>query len=475
MIKLQQQIFNKSEELQTLPEFPDEGFKLDSQLQSRLNQNQSIISLSNILSTDTNNETNNEPIISYSKAKLNKEIPIYIELNSSISTTTSNESSMNTFEPVTSPTTLTSEQNLADNIKPNNPVSNENISTDNEQSTEPLSNNNTSNNNNESNSTAVSTERDEFEAGQTVSIDRRNPTIIRAENDKYASTVCCYDNQLIYNDFNSRNRTTRITFIPDITQLSNKQTITWEPPEVLESGGDDDWIQDIAYSTKLNGYLLLNRARLRFLPRDTQQLEEYLQFSDRSMKRIACNGIFMYLVIANGVTSQNGDEIVLYSYDKIEVISKTFRELILRQNNLNAGALIGEFSDIAVNPSGQLLSSYRYQRREEVGVYMFNITNDGKDWTIIKRFLLNECWHPELSYTPRLEWCEKLNVYFLIEYMTSHLIILDLTGRVKGETRFSNAETRRDGPLNLSISNNDWLSVRYGTSINIHRIDDDRL
>jgi hypothetical protein len=106
---------------------------------------------------------------------------------------------------------------------------------------------------------------------------------------------------------------------------------------------------------------------------------------------------------------------------------------------------------------------------------MYNISNNGNDWTSVKQLLLNECWRADLSYTPRIEWCEKLNVFILIEYITGHLIMLDSTGQVRGETRFTHVENRRNEPLNLSISTNDWLCVRYESSINIHRLDDDRL
>jgi hypothetical protein len=139
------------------------------------------------------------------------------------------------------------------------------------------------------------------------------------------------------------------------------------------------------------------------------------------------------------------------------------------------GQLVGEISDLAVNNHGQVIFAYRLERRQEVGVCLYNVSNTGNEWTIAKQLLLNECWHNDLSYTPRIEWCKKLNVFVLIEFMTSHLIMLDQNGQVKGESRFTHAENRRDAPLNLSISNNDWLCVRYELSINIHRLDDDRL
>ena len=70
---------------------------------------------------------------------------------------------------------------------------------------------------------------------------------------------------------------------------------------------------------------------------------------------------------------------------------------------------------------------------------------------MIKNFLLNECWRDDLPYTPRVEWCEKLNVFILIEYVTSHLIMLDETGQIKGECTFKNQENGQESPLNINI------------------------
>jgi hypothetical protein len=164
----------------------------------------------------------------------------------------------------------------------------------------------------------------------------------------------------------------------------------------------------------------------------------------------------------------------MMNYDKDEKICKTFRDVVLHRNTRLTGPLIGEISDLAVNNHGQVVFSYRLERHQEVGVCVYNVSNNGNDWSRVKQLLLAECWHTGVSYTPRIEWCEKLNVYILVEYLTGHLIMLDQTGQVKGESRFAHAEDLRDSPLNLSISTNDWLCVRYKLSINIYRLEDNR-
>jgi hypothetical protein len=98
------------------------------------------------------------------------------------------------------------------------------------------------------------------------------------------------------------------------------------------------------------------------------------------------------------------------------------------------------------------------------------VTNDGREWSCVKQLLLNECWHSDLSYTPRLDWSEKLKVFILIEYITGHLIMIDREGQVEGECRFMQAENRQESPINLTISNSDLLAVRYASSISIHKL-----
>jgi hypothetical protein len=464
MITLQREVREKSDEFETLPELLRDDANLDSKLQSKLNpnifnQNLSIhetepIISSPITTTDINIQMSTEPMTSAPITTSNTNILMNAEPTIFVPTIPSNESSTVNIESTISAPKIPSIENTTINTEP----------------TVKLTNNVFVNN-----STTDSTDHDEFEVGQTANIQRQNPIRIAINNDRFAATICCHENQLLYNDCNQRMRTARLTLIPNITQATNKRIIDWIEPEAIVGGGDDDWIQDITYSTKLRGYLLLNRSRLRLLHDDTHELEEFYQFPDRSMKRVACNDTFIYLISANGITGQHGDEIILMNYDKEEKIIKTFRDLVLQRNNRNSGPLVGEISDLAVNTHGQIVFSYRLERRQEVGVCIYNVLNDGNDWSSVKQLLLNECWHNDLSYTPRIEWCEKLNVFVIVEYMTSHLIMLDQTGRVTGETRFMNVENRVEPPLNLSISTNDWFCVRYESSINIHRLDDDRL
>lgn len=259
-------------------------------------------------------------------------------------------------------------------------------------------------------------------------------------------------------------------FISDITNPTMKQTIEWNQPDTIINGDDDEWIQDIIYSDKLSAYLLLNRSRLRLFNDNTNELNEYHTFNDRTMKRISCNDKFIYLTSSRDNTPYHGDEIILMNYDKEEQIRKTLRDIFPSRINRGAGPLIGEISDIASGSNDQVTISYRLERRHEVGIFVFNVTNDGKEWSSVKQLLLNECWHSDLSYTPRIDWSEKLNVFILIEYMTGHLIMIDKDGQIEGECRFMHISNRRDSPINLTISKNNWLSVRYDSSINVHKL-----
>jgi hypothetical protein len=315
-----------------------------------------------------------------------------------------------------------------------------------------------------------STTNDEFDAGHTQHIQRANPILISTINDKFAGTVCCHNNQLLYNDFDRTTQSSHLIFIRDITNPTTKQSITWEEPDSSLNASDDEWIQDIIYSDKISGYLILNRARLRVLKPNCHDLDEFQQFPDRIMKRLTCNDKYIYLTSTRSGAGNTGDEIILMNYDKEEQLCKTFRDIIPSRLNRGAGPLVGEISDIAAGSNNQVTIGYRLERRHEVGVCVFNVLNDGKEWSCIKQLLLNECWHSDLSYTPRIDWCEKLNLFLLIEYMTGHLIMIDKDGQVEGECRFMHVENRRESPINLTISTNDWLCVRYESSISIHRV-----
>ena len=448
MVDLQREILEKSDELDTLPDLLEDDINLDSQVQSKLNP---IVVQQLSLTDNTESITSLPPTIT------------------TTTTTTSNTNLSTSTEPISS--TPIAKVNSEDTVAVPETSSNQNPIINNSQSP-PLTNSRE-----ENNASLHSLEEDEFDAGSTTSIQRRNPIIISATNDRSVATICCHRNQLLYNDNDQNNQKPRLTFIPDLTQVETKKIIEWTTPDTQVGGGDDHWIQDITYSTKLQGYLLLNRARLRLFHDETEELSEFYELPDRSMKRVTCNETFIYLISASGMTGQHGDEIILMNYDKEEKICKTFRDLVLQRNNRITGPFVGEISDLAVNTTGQILFSYRLERRQEVGVCMYDVSNNGNEWIFIKQLLLNECWHNDLSFTPRIDWSEKLNLFVLIEFMTGHLIMMDQGGQVKGESRFINVHNQRDSPLNLSISKEDWLCVRYETSINIHRLEssNDRL
>ncbi|UJR15656.1 hypothetical protein I4U23_002592 [Adineta vaga] len=460
-ITLQQQVFERFNQLQTLPNLSRDDASLNSKLLSHLNLNTSNYSAtqhetetieSSPYSTDipvTNDEDEITGSISHPATPEVESMPslsnanVLVNRNSIISAPTA------TTLPSVEEALLTFESNIE---------------------TSELIDNHTTNQ-----VTNESVTDDEFEAGYTANIERRNPIMIAADNDKFVGTVCCYENQLLYNNYHQRLGCTRLTLIPDITDPTIRQNIDWTQPNPTISGGDVDWIQDISYSTKLRGYLLLNRARLRLLHSDTLDMEEFYEFPDRSMKRITCDNTYIYLVSASGSISENGDEIILLNYDKEEKICKTFRDIISIRNNRIVGPILGEISDLAVGINGQMILTYRFKHRHEVGICIYNLTNNGNNWIPIKRIYLKDCWHDDVYYTPRTEWCEKLNVFIVIEYLTGHLLMFDQMGRVKGECHLIYDGVRRESPINISISNNNWLCVRYESSINIHRLEDTRL
>jgi len=156
------------------------------------------------------------------------------------------------------------------------------------------------------------------------------------------------------------------------------------------------------------------------------------------------------------------------NYGPNEQICKAFRDIV--PSRINRGAGCSEISDLAVSESNQVIVGYRLERRFEVGVCLFNVTNDGKEWSCVKQLLLNDCWHNESSYTPRIDWSERLENFLLVEYITGHLIMIDTEGQVVGECRFMHSSNRQESALNLSISDNGLLCVRYQSSITIHKL-----
>ncbi|CAF0983497.1 unnamed protein product [Rotaria sordida] len=415
---LQRRIVEKFDQLKTLPELHQDDTSLDTELQSKLNPN--------LLNPNSTTHVT-ESIISAS----------VMPLNTTTSTTTE--------QPIVTQTTYIEQ--------PRRLVNNDHMP----------------------NSTMDAQERDDFDAGQTVNIARQSLLTIPITHDNYMGTICCYNNQLLYNDYNHHTRTSHLILIPNLKQPTTRETIDWSDPDRMLGDGDDQWIQDIAYSTKLQGYLVLNRSRLRILYDNGNQLQEFHEFPNRSMKRVTCDNTYIYLISAADTKSHNSDEIIIMNYDKEEKVRKTLRDIVLTGRNDMALTYVGEISDLAISPNGQIMLAYRVKLRRQVRVCVFIVSDDRNNWTLVKQLLLNECWNDDVSYTPRVEWCEKLHVFFLVEYITSHLIMLDETGQVKGECRFVNVQNRRESPLNLTISTNDTLCVRYESSINVHQLINDRL
>ena len=314
---------------------------------------------------------------------------------------------------------------------------------------------------------------DEFDAGTTRRIQRTNPIVIPASNDTFSATVSCYNNQLLYNTLDRMTQEHRLFFIPDINNPKVKNTVAWNEQSTMINSNEDGWIQDMTYSNVLGHYLLLNRSRLLALMESGSHeymLVDFQPFPDLTMKRLACNEKFIFVTCSQKAAVNNGDEIILLNYQKEEQIRKSFRDILPSRLNRGAVPLVGEISDIATGVNEQVIVGYRFDRRKEIGVCLFNVTNDGRMWSFVKQLLLNECWHDDLSYTPRLDWSEQLKNFILIEFMTGHLIMIDRHGTVEGECRFMQAENRLESPINLAISNNGLLCVRYESAITIHKL-----
>lgn len=314
---------------------------------------------------------------------------------------------------------------------------------------------------------------DEFDPGTTRRIQRANPIIIPAANDRFTATVASYNNQLLYNTVDRMTQEHRLIFIPDINNPKVTKTIPWNERSTMINSSEDEWIQDMTYSNVLGHYLLLNRSRLLALMESGNHectLVDFHPFPDLTMKRLTCNEKFIFVTSSQTTAVNNGDEIILLNYQKEEQIRKTLRDILPSRLNRGAVPFVGEISDIATGNSEQVIVGYRFDRRKEIGVCLFNVTNDGRMWSCVKQLLLNECWHDNLSYTPRLDWSEQLKNFILVEYMTGHLIMIDRHGAVDGECRFMHAENRRESPINLAISNNGLICVRYESGITIHKL-----
>lgn len=312
------------------------------------------------------------------------------------------------------------------------------------------------------------TPQDAFDTGLTNNISRQDALIISTNNDKYASTLCCYNDQLLFNSYNERTRGFYLILIPDLKNPNIVETIRWTEPDLLVGRGDNAWIQDITYSSRLDGYLILNRSRLRFLPYNRNQLEEFREFPNQTMKRVTCNDAYIFLLLAAAIPNTDDDEIVMMNYDGEEIVYKTLREILLIGNNNMNDSNFGEITDLAVNSRSQIMLSYRLRHRKQIRVCLFNIVDGGRNWISLKRLSLLDCWDNEISYTPRMEWWEKYRVFIVIEHVTGHMIMIDENGEVKGENNFLSVQNQRESPLNITVSNKDWLCVRYESSINIH-------
>ena len=307
--------------------------------------------------------------------------------------------------------------------------------------------------------------QDDFEAGLTAHIQSHQAMSIAANNDEYAATVCCHDDELLYLDHDAASGSSKIILIVDINQATKRRMIDWTPSGLAV----DPVIRDIVYSDKLGTYILLNYTGLYVLNAEKNSLEEFHPFPSRKLKRISCDANYIYLI--SPITQMPfNDQIILLKYDKGIATTKSLQDIIPSRLSRARKHVASEVTDIAVSDTREVLISYRINRTSEVGVFVFGVSADGTDWTTVKHLTLNECWHATSNFTPRAEWCAKLKVFVLIEYITGHLIMIAPDGDIPGECRLMNPENDREAPLNLSISTSDWLCTRYDSAIVIKKI-----
>jgi len=312
---------------------------------------------------------------------------------------------------------------------------------------------------------------DEFDPGLSRNISRRVFKSISAKNDQNSGTLCTHGDQLLFVDCDETTKRPQVVYLPNLELPDDKLIMDWVPPsETGSSGGDEDSIRDIAYCDRNDTYLLITQTTIYTWNEIQDRFQEYHRMVGRQLKRITTDQQFIYLISASGRMTSRGDTIIFLTYDKEEV-SKAFTDIIPSRMNRGTAPLNGEITDIAVGTRDQLMITYRIDRRSEVGICLFQVTNRGRDWSCVKQLQLNECWHASLNFTPRVEWSSKLDVFVLIEYMTGHLLMINQSGHVQGECRFIHNEGKSESPINLSISNRDWLCTRYDSMIVVKKLE----
>ena len=312
---------------------------------------------------------------------------------------------------------------------------------------------------------------DEFDPGLSRHIARKTITTIPAKNDRHAGTVCSHENQLLYVDYDETTKRSQVIYLHNIQNPEEKLIMDWVPTiNPTDASGEDDWIRDITYCERLRSYILLTQTCLHTWNDVDDRFKEYHVMPGRQLKRVTSDQQFIYLVSASGRMTARGDSIIFLTYDKDET-AKAFTDIVPSRMNRGTAPLNGEITDIAVAPRDQIMMTYRLERRSEVGICLFQVGNRGRDWTCIKQLQLNECWHAALTYTPRVEWSRKLNVFVLVEYMTGHLLMIDHNGQIQGECRFTHNDGKSESPINLTISNRDWLCTRYESTIVVKKLE----
>lgn len=304
-------------------------------------------------------------------------------------------------------------------------------------------------------------DEDDFDAGATNRIQSGNGIDIPVNDDQSVGTVCCDQFQLVFVTKNSVTNEDELVFVSDFRDSSHSEHF-----ELKSLQAENKQILDIGYSTKHSNFLILTESSLQIFDKKQKKFEELYSARGDTFKRLACNETQIY--IAAG--SKSGDKVIRLESNGRLSVEKSLQEILPQRLRRHPSSSSAEIIDIATNSNDNLVFTYRFDRRREVGICLFKLVSRTGDWACSKQLLLNECWQAEVRHTPRIEWSSTFRAFILIEFITGHLILLEDSGEIGGERRFLHKNTSAS-PVNISTSDQGYICTRYESLINIKKID----
>ncbi|CAF0879793.1 unnamed protein product [Didymodactylos carnosus] len=292
----------------------------------------------------------------------------------------------------------------------------------------------------------------------TERIMKTNPIVIPCKNDEFHGAFACHDDELIFNTTDSQLKNSKLVFISNVNRTGISQEIPWP----------HNWIiVDIEYAIPLRSYLIAtgrqNSKVYNFHP-TTSQIDEWKDFNDRNLKRLCCTTEMVYLVFSTqdrqNFDDDNSDELIALNYTKEEQVFKTINQLVKIAD--------AEIIDLSCSDQGQVAIAYRFNMKQQVAICLFD-----QQWSPARAIELKGYKDTNIWYTPRLTWSNQFDAFLVVEHKSGHLVVIDSNSKVKGETRIvSEAMTNdiRQLPVNVILSNNNWIGIRCEVSINIYQI-----